>query len=416
MGEPVQISDQSRDAGENVWVRAVNLVNQYKPVNMGQGMPDFTEVVPQSLKAALIKTQSPDAPVTNNQYTRGQGNVQLVNELADIYSPLFKRTLDPMKEILVTVGGYESLHCCVNAVVNPGDEVVIIEPNFDSYGVTVKNRGAIAKFVTLKLKPGGTSSADITFDRDEMRKAFTSKTKAIIVNTPHNPTGKVFTKEEIEFIADLCKEYNCLYLSDEVYEWLAFDKEHIRAATLPGMWERTLTCCSAGKTFNVTGWKTGWTIGPEYLVTAAMKIHQTIIYTVPTPLQIALAETFKIEKQLVGTEHSYWQWLQSDLIAKRKRVWEAITNAGLKPITPEGGYFMMVDIKDFQPDLPAETSHLTHDFRVSEWLIKEKGLATIPLSAFYSEGSKKANGHYLRFCFIKGDKTLDAFEEKLKLL
>jgi len=415
--QPLPISDIVKGVPANVWVRATDLVRQYQPVNLGQGFPDFPEVVSDRLKAALIRTQSPDAPVTMNQYTRGQGNVELVKELAALYGPLYNREIDAMKEILVTVGGYEALHCAIHSVVNPGDEVILLEPYFDSYGETIRGCGATARCIPLKFKEGGTSSGDFVFDRDELKNAFNEKTKAIVINTPHNPTGKVFTRDEIEFVADLCKKHNVLYISDEVYEWLVYDDhEHVRPVTLPDMWERTLTVCSAGKTFNVTGWKTGWAIGPEYLISACMGVHQGIIYTCPTPLQVALADAFRQERQLLGTEHSYWHWLRENLTAKRNRMYKMISDAGLKPIMPEGGYFMMADVRELGIDPVGEREDMQLDQRITEWMIKEKGVAAIPVSSFFSPDHQKKYDQYIRFCFIKGDDTLDKAEEKLKHL
>lgn len=414
---PLELSNLVKGIPENIWVRSVNLVRQYNPINLGQGFPDFPEVVSDKLRAALIATQAPGATVNFNQYCRGQGHPDLVSALADLYSPLYKRDIDPMKEILVTVGGYESLHCAINAVTNPGDEVVLIEPFFDSYGETVRACGAKARYIPLTLKAGGKTSGDFTFDREVLAGLFNEKTKAIVVNTPHNPTGKVFTRDEVEFIADLCKKHNCLYISDEVYEWLVYDdREHVRAATLPGMWERTITVCSAGKTFNVTGWKTGWAIGPEYLISAAMGVHQGIIYTCPTPIQVALATVLKDEKKLLGTEHSYWKWLRDNLTLKRDRMYKMASEAGLHPIMPEGGYFMVADASKAGINPPTPEENMQFDQRFVEWMVKEKGIAAIPVSAFFSPDSKKLNDHFIRFCFIKGDDTLDAAEEKFKAL
>lgn len=414
-GLTVDISEAVKQVPENVWVKSVALVQKYKPINLGQGFPDFPEVVPRTLKEALIKTQQPDADVNFNQYCRGQGHPELASALADIYGPLFERTLDPLKEIIMTVGGYEALHCTINAVTNPGDEVILIEPFFDSYSETVRICGGVARFIPLKMREGGTTSGDFVFDRDQLTAMFNDKTKAIIVNTPHNPTGKVFNLEEIQFIADLCKKHNVLYISDEVYEWLVYHgNQHIRAATLPGMWDRTVTICSAGKAFNATGWKTGWAIGPEKYITACMKIHQGIIYTIPTPLQVALAEAFRKEKELLGSKESYWYWLIEDMTRKRNRLFTILKEAGLNPIMPQGGYFMVADITPLSDKVARDSEIL--DAAVQEWMIAEKGIASIPVSAFFSKGHKKDNCKFIRFCFIKGDKTLDAAEEKLKLL
>lgn len=413
----VDISERAKEIPESLWVKTVGMVLKYNPINLGQGYPDFPEVVPRSLHDALIKTQSATADVGLNQYTRGQGHPSLCTAISDVYGPLFGREIDPMKEIIMTVGGYEALHCVIYAVTNPGDEVIMIEPFFDSYSETVRTCGGVAKFIPLKLREGGTKSSDFYLDRDELIKMFSDKTKAIIVNTPHNPTGKVFTHEEIEFIADLCKKHNSLYISDEVYEWLVYDdNKHIRAATLPDMWDRTVTICSAGKTFNATGWKTGWAIGPERYITASMKIHQGIIYTIPTPLQVALAETFQIEKNLIGTEKSYWHWLKNVMTEKRSRAFKMLSDAGLNPIIPDGGYFIVCDISNLRDRIPDHYNGLDSllDTKMQQWLIEEKGVASIPVSAFFSNDHKSEHDTFLRFCFIKSDETLDKAEEVFK--
>jgi len=415
--QTVDISDAVKEVPENVWVKSVALVQKYKPINLGQGFPDFPEVVPQHLRQALINTQLPGADNNFNQYCRGQGHPEFVSALSELYGPLFGRTIDPMKEIMVTVGGYEALHLTINAVTNPGDEVILIEPFFDSYSETVRTCGGVARFIPLKFREGGTTSADFVLDRDELTSMFNEKTKAIVVNTPHNPTGKVFDREEMEFIADLCKKHNVLYISDEVYEWLVYDgSQHIRAATLPDMWERTVTICSAGKTFNATGWKTGWAIGPEKYITACMKIHQGIIYTIPTPLQVALASGFRHEKPLLGSKDSYWYWLVKTMTEKRDRIYKMLSDAQLNPIMPQGGYFMVADINPLRERVQDVGSSDILDAAVSEWMVKEKGIASIPVSAFFSKGHKSEHDNFIRFCFIKGDATLDAAEEKFKLL
>jgi len=413
----VEISDKAKSIPENVWVKTVRLVGEYKPVNLGQGYPDFAEVVPQLLKDALIRTQMPGADVNHNQYCRGQGHPSLVKAIADIYSPLYGRTINPMTEVITTVGGYEALHCVINGVLNPGDEMILIEPFFDCYSEIVRLCGGVAKFIPLKLKAGGSTSADFVFDRDELAGMFNEKTKAILVNTPHNPTGKVFDREEIEFIANLCKKHNCLYISDEVYEWLVYDgHEHVRAATLPDMWERTVTVCSAGKTFNVTGWKTGWAIGPEKYISATMAMHSGSIYTIPTPLQVALAEMFEKEKLVIGTEESYWYWLNNIMSEKRQRIHAMLTKAGFKAILPQGGYFICVDLNSLEHKPTGMKTSGLLDANMSEWMIKEKGLASIPVSAFFSNNSKPHHDNLLRFCFIKGEDTLDLAEEKFNAL
>ena len=260
---------------------------EVKPLNLGQGFPDFA--APDNVRNALSRVANDESNVLLNQYTRGFGHPRLVNALAKLYTQEMGRPLDPMQEVLVTAGAYESLFVAIMGVVNPGDEVIIIEPFFDCYEPQVKLAGGIPVFVPLRpSKVGGvTSSADWSLDPDELAKAFTSKTKAIVVNTPNNPLGKIYSREELQMIADLCKKHNTIAIMDEVYEWMTYTGEkHIRMATLPDMWDRTITIGSAGKTFSVTGWKIGWSVGPAHLLAGPKVVHQHSVYTCTTPVQV----------------------------------------------------------------------------------------------------------------------------------
>lgn len=412
----IDVSKKVKNTPESIWVKTVEMVLKYKPTNLGQGFPTFP--VPAVLGKALQDTQLQEGNnAAMNQYTRGQGHPRLVQALAQIYSPLYDRDLDPMKNFIVTAGAYEGLYNIINAIVDEGDEVVVIEPFFDCYAPMIRLAGGKVRFVTLKMQEGGTSSNDFKFDEEEMRRAFTDRTKAIIVNTPHNPTGKIFSVDEMTFIGDLCKQHNALYISDEVYEWLVYSpNKHVRAATLPGMWDRTVTVCSAGKTFNVTGWKIGWSIGPEKFISAMMAIHSQSIYTCATPLQEALATMFEHEHQIKETsEQSYWAWQDEVMTEKKQTMFDAAKAAGLDPIMPDGGYFMVANVSDLGVDIKDGKTGC-YDTRLAEWLIKEKGICVIPCSAFYSEQSQEANDNFIRFCFIKDDTVLSEAAAKLKLI
>lgn len=214
-----------------------------------------------------------------------------MNAIAALYTQLVERQIDPLNEVLVTTGAYEALYASIQGHIDEGDEVIIIEPFFDCYEPMVKMAGGVPRFIPLRCqKPNdGTpvSSADWVLDDAELESLFNAKTKMIILNTPNNPLGKVFKREELTKIADLCKKHNVLCLSDEVYEWMVYDKnEHIRICTLPDMWERTITIGSAGKTFSVTGWKIGWAYGPANLLVNLQMVHQNSVYTNATPIQV----------------------------------------------------------------------------------------------------------------------------------
>lgn len=274
---------------KNVWLEFTALAAEHKACNLGQGFPDYAPPDYLTKELALVPTQTEHLI---NQYTRAFGHIPLVKNLSKLFSPLYGVEINPLTEILISIGGYGALFSSFQAFVEPGDEVIIIEPFFDCYEPMTKYSGGKCRFVSLKPKKGVTpsSSADWALDPDELRSVFNQKTKAIVINTPNNPLGKVFKRDELQVIADLCIEYDCLCISDEVYEWLTYDdSQHVRIASLPGMWERTLTVGSGGKTFSVTGWKLGWTIGPANLMKHVQTVHQNSIYTCATPLQEAMS-------------------------------------------------------------------------------------------------------------------------------
>ncbi|XP_011304493.1 kynurenine--oxoglutarate transaminase 3 isoform X2 [Fopius arisanus] len=392
---------------KSVWVEYIGLALEYKPLNLGQGFPDFH--APEHVTTALAKTVTSENPLLN-QYTRGFGHPRLVNALGKLYSKLLNRNLDANNEILVTAGAYEALFSTLQGHTNPGDEWIIIEPFFDCYVPMVESAGGIARFIPLKLtkSEGVLSSADWVFDKKEMESLFNDKTKGIILNTPHNPVGKVFTLEELEFIADLAKKWNALVVSDEVYEWMVYEPaRHIRIATLPDMYERTITIGSAGKTFSVTGWKIGWAYGPVNLMNNLKVVHQNCVYTCATPIQEAVAMGFEEELKRYGQENCYFQSLARELLPKRDYMAKFLSDVGMSPTVPEGGYFMIADWKSLENYVGlGDEVDKYRDYRFTKWMTKNVGVQGIPPSAFYSEGHKHLAEDNVRYCFIKKDENL----------
>ncbi|XP_070532690.1 kynurenine aminotransferase-like isoform X2 [Ptychodera flava] len=400
---------------KNVWVEFVGLALEYKPVNLGQGFPDFA--APPNLVDALVKTISGEENKMMHQYTRGFGHPRLVKAISTLYSQLIGREINQNTEILCTVGAYDSLFCAFMGLIDEGDEVIIIEPYFDCYEPMTKMAGGVPVFVPLKPKhPRVPSTRDFVLDPEELASKFTDKTKALVLNTPNNPLGKVFKRSELEMIADLCKKHDVICISDEVYEWLVFDdNEHIRMASLPDMWDRTITIGSAGKTFSVTGWKLGWSYGPAHLIRPMMTIHQNSLYTIPTPLQEAAAIGFETELARLNQPDCYFKELAAMLKSKRERMAKFLSEVGLVPIIPEGGYFMMADTSGIDVDLnDPEVGDGNRDYKLVRWLTKKKGIGAIPPSAFYNPDHKHLGENYIRFCFIKEDSTLDKAEKIIR--
>ncbi|XP_034661672.1 kynurenine--oxoglutarate transaminase 3 [Drosophila subobscura] len=401
----------------SVWNEYIALAMQYKPLNLGQGFPD--DAAPEYVTNSLADIAH-DANPLLHQYTRGYGHVRLVQALSKLYSGLVGHELNPLSDILITSGAYEALYSTIMGHVDVGDEVIIIEPFFDCYEPMVKMAGGVSRFIPLKLRKteegGPISSADWVLDDAELEGLFNAKTKMIILNTPHNPIGKVFNRTELERIAELCRKWNVLCVSDEVYEWLVFDgAEHIRICTLPGMWDRTITLGSAGKTFSVTGWKIGWAYGPTQLIRNLQMVHQNSVYTCPTPLQEGVARSFEVELARLGTPESYFLSLPRELKQKRDFMAKFLSEAGMRPTIPEGGYFMLADWSPLASKVDLSSEPDQHrDYKFTKWMTKNMGLQGIPPSAFYSEPNKPLGEDFVRYCFIKKQENLDKAAELLR--
>lgn len=386
-----------------VFAEFTALANQVGAVNLGQGFPNFA--APDFIKRAAQEAIAADL----NQYARGAGHPPLVKSLAKTYSPLFERTIDPLAEIVVTTGATEAIFATIQALVDPGDEVILIEPFYDSYPASVTMAGGRAVCVPLRPSPGATSSADWRIDVDELEAAFGERTRLLILNTPSNPVGKVFRRDELQAIAEIVRRHDVLVLSDEVYEWMVYaGAHHVRFATLPGMAERTVTLGSAGKTFSVTGWKIGWAIAPPPLAHAILMAHQWIPFAVATPLQEAVANAFDMAE-----EQGYFAWMANMYEGKRDRLVRALEAAQLRPQTPEGSYFVLFDTRELPVTVEAGQRR---DVAVCRWLTTEVGVAAIPPSPFYSVEHQGLTDNLARLCFCKTDDMLDEAARRLGAL
>jgi aspartate/methionine/tyrosine aminotransferase len=362
------------------------LARDHQAVNLGQGFPDFDG--PEWLKKiAQDKIQQ-----GHGQYAPFMGTPTLRQSVSDYYQRYYKLSYNPESEITITVGATEALFTTITACVDPGDEVIVLEPFYDSYVASIEMAGGKAVPVTMH-------APNFTVTESELEAAVSARTKMIIVNNPHNPTGKVWEKSELEMISRFAVKHDLLVISDEVYEFLLFDgAKHFPLAQFPGMYERTFTISSAGKTFGLTGWKTGWICAPSTLSQAARLVHQYVTFSVATPLQEAVADGLK---QL----ESYLPVFQKTYLEKRDFFYDGLKRLGFEFAIPRGTYFMMVPIR-------GKTKLTDVDYAME--LVKTYQVATVPPSAFYLKS--KEGQEYLRFCFAKKQETLEAALKNLERL
>lgn len=367
---------------ETVFSKYTALANKYQAINLGQGFPNFGE-------PEIIMNAYREAANDYQQYAPGSGMPVFNKAAAMAKSNLIKRSVDPNTEIQVTVGATEALFAIAQAFINPGDEVILIEPFYDAYPADVIMAGGIPKYIPLIPQKDGTWLLDF----DELDKLFSDKTKAIFINTPHNPTGKVFDVTEIDRIIALAEKYDALIVSDEPYEYAAF-KEHVSPLARPGGWERTLAISSIGKTFSVTGWKIGYIVGPSELINDVNMAHQWIPFAVATPLQIASAKALEIANQ---SNNSYFADLKALFIKKRDLLQNALLQSAFKPLKSDGTYFIIAD---------SSALGYKDDVALCDDMPKRFGVAAIPPSAFYSDEHKYLAKNLLRFAFCKTDEML----------
>lgn len=359
------------------------LAIKHGAINLGQGFPNFDG--PDFVKEAAIQAIRDG----NNQYARGYGVPDLNIAIAERFKKDTGLVVDPEKEITVTSGCTEAIAATILGLINSGDEVIVFAPFYDSYEATLSMAGAKVKGITLR-------PPDFALPIEELKSTISKNTRAILLNTPHNPTGKMFTREELNTIASLCIENDVLVFSDEVYDKLAFDLEHISIASLPGMFERTVTMNSLGKTFSLTGWKIGWAIAPPHLTWGVRQAHAYLTFATSNPMQWAAAVALR-------APDSYYTELKRDYMAKRAILVEGLKDVGFKIFPSNGTYFVVVDHTPFGHE---------NDVEFCEYLVKEVGVVAIPTSVFYLNPEEGKN--LVRFTFCKDEGTLRAAVEKMK--
>ncbi len=376
--------------GTSIFAEMTRLATEHRATNLSQGFPDFDG--PEFLKRA-----AKDAiDVGQNQYARMLGHPTLNGAIAARWTHDTGASIDPDRQVQVTSGCTEALAATFLGLIEPGDEVVMFEPFYDSYRACASLAGATVRLV--RLRPG---VKGWEFDEEELKRAFGERTRAILVNTPHNPTGKVFTREELTLVAGLCQRWDAIAIKDEVYDRLLYraDRPHVRMATLPDMEDRTLTLSSLGKSFSVTGWKVGWCIGPATLIAGVRAAHQFLTFATCTPMQLAAAEALRPG----GVGDTYVGSLVEQYREGLARLGGALTEMGFGVMPVEGSYFIMADHR---------MMGFRNDVELCRDLVVRGGVAAIPPSAFYENPDDGAA--FVRFAFCKKRETLDVAIERLR--
>ncbi len=372
--------------GTTIFTEINILAQQHDALNLGQGRPDFD--TPPDIVAHMIQALQSGQ---HNQYPPGIGIPSLREAIVDHAARFYNLEIDVASGVIVTSGATEGIFSAILGLVDPGDEVIVIEPFYDSYVPNILMANAVPVYVPLHPPTWA-------FDPDELRAAFSKRTRALILNTPQNPCGRVFTWQELSLIAELCTEHDVTVIADEVYEHLTFGSaQHTPIATLPGMFERTVTVSSAGKSFSATGWKVGWVYGHPDLVAGVWRAHQFVTFATHHPSQEAIAYALNLPD-------TYYEGFRSMYERKRHLMMSALDGGGLKYQVPEGTYFIMADYSGVFDGTPME---------FTRYLIQEIGVACIPPETFY--GQEHANiGHgYIRFAFCKGDDLLEQVKVRL---
>lgn len=372
-------------SGTSIFARMTQLANETGAVNLGQGFPDTDGPSPVLTTAVDAIRQG------HNQYPPATGTPQLKKAIARHQERWYGLTADPATEVLVTTGATEAIAASILALVSPGDEVVMFEPYYDSYAAMVERAGGIRRTVPLRFP-------DFALDETALAEAFSERTAVALLNTPHNPTGKVFTREELSVIARLAQRHDAIVMCDEVYEHLAFSpNEHVPVAVLPGMANRTLTFGSGGKTFNTTGWKIGWVSGPADLVAVVAGVKQFMTFGTGTPLQLGVAAGLELPED-------FFTGLRSDMAGRRDLLVTGLRRAGFEAVVPDGGYFVLAD---------AAPLGVTDAASFALELPREAGVVGVPASVFCDDPEAPGMSSVMRFAFCKQRATIDEAIERL---
>jgi len=386
MSARARVSQKSLRFTESVIREMTRLANQHGAVNLSQGFPDFP--APELIKEAAVRAVVADV----NQYAITWGAKSLRDALVAKQQRFTGLAFDPEREITVCCGATECMASVMLALVDPGDEVIVFEPFYENYGPDAILSGAVPRFVRLR-------EPDWSFDPAELAAAFNARTRAVVVNTPNNPTGKVFSRVEMEQIAALCRKWDVVCVTDEIYEHILYDgAEHVSMAGLDGMRERTVTISGLSKTWSVTGWRIGWCLAPPELTNAIRKVHDFLTVGAPAPLQEAAAVALAMPQD-------YFRKLADSYRERREFLVPALERAGFKPFSPRGAYYVMTDISSFG---------FADDVTFARWLVAEGGVAAVPGSSFYSDPA--AGSQRLRFHFARKRETLEAAAERLQSL
>ncbi len=380
------ISRKAQQFTESVIREMTRLALEHNAVNLAQGFPDFA--APEEVKEAAVRAIRADI----NQYAITWGAREFRRAVAERFRDDTGLEVDPEREITVCCGATETMIASLLAIVDPGEEVVVFEPYYENYGPDAIICGAVPRYV--RLRP-----PDWTFDPQELASAFTDRTRAVILNTPNNPTGKVFTHTELELIAEQCCRTNAYAITDEIYQYLVYDGfRHISLATLPGMRERTITINALSKTYSVTGWRVGYAIAPPEVTNAIRKMHDFLTVGAAAPLQAAGATALRLPQ-------TYYQKLCENYRMRRDRMLAGLERAGFRCFQPHGAYYIMTDVSAFG---------FSNDVEFARYLVREVGVAVVPGSSFYRDPALGAQ--QVRFAFCKTEATLDEAIRRLAKL